>query len=356
MKKIGRQVLFLEAGGENARNGEGSFLRLRDGRLLFGYTEYLTADGEDHAAARLVCLTSEDEGETWKDKQVIVPCPDDAKNVMSLSFLRMKNRDLGAFYLKIAYDETDEVCLVRSSDEGKTWSKPQVCNDFFPQRRYYVVCNDRAVRLPSGRILLPASVRMRNPAPGETLPGYNLKFLCSDDDGKTWRFTANGVDYPFADRWGYAEPGLFLRGDGKLWCYTRSALGCQMECFSDDEGETWSTPRANPFFSSPRSPMLVGRAGHLTAAIFNPVPLSVLTEQRRLWGRTPLVCAVSDDGGVTFEKDRIFCLEDDPDEGFCYPAMTPVENGFLVAYYHSNGTGYCLNSLKMVKVSFDELK
>ena len=34
MKKIGKEVLFLSTGEKNPRNGEGSLLRLKDGRIL----------------------------------------------------------------------------------------------------------------------------------------------------------------------------------------------------------------------------------------------------------------------------------------------------------------------------------
>jgi hypothetical protein len=48
-------------------------------------------------------------------------------------------------------------------------------------------------------------------------------------------------------------------------------------------------------------------------------------------------------------------LEDDQRESYCYPAILEVADGFLVSYYHSNGTGICLNSAKITKVRYDEL-
>ena len=36
-------------------------------------------------------------------------------------------------------------------------------------------------------------------------------------------------------------------------------------------------------------------------------------------------------------------------------AIQQVEDGFLVHYYHSNGTPICLNSGKIIKVLYDEL-
>ena len=67
-----------------------------------------------------------------------------------------------------------------------------------------------------------------------------------------------------------------------------------------------------------------------------------------------LMLCVSDDGGVTFP--RSYLLEDDPKNAYCYPAVIEVADGFLVSYYHSNGTGQFLNCTKITKVSFDEIK
>ena len=72
--------------------------------------------------------------------------------------------------------------------------------------------------------------------------------------------------------------------------------------------------------------------------------------------KAPRVLAVSDDDGRTFRQDRMFYLEDDLTNGYCYPAILPMEDSFLVAYYHSNDAGFCLNCTKLVKISVEELK
>ena len=41
MKKIGKEVLFLPTGDRNPRNGEGTFARLRDGRIMAAGREEL---------------------------------------------------------------------------------------------------------------------------------------------------------------------------------------------------------------------------------------------------------------------------------------------------------------------------
>ena len=106
-------------------------------------------------------------------------------------------------------------------------------------------------------------------------------------------------------------------------------------------------------FTSPRAPMLVKTVGSYTVAIFNPVPEGAYTAPPFGMDRTPLMLSVSEDGGNTFL--RSYLLEDDPKNAYCYPAVIEVEGGFLVAYYHSNGTGQFLNCTKITKVLFEEI-
>ncbi len=355
MKKIGKEVLFLEAKGNIPRNGEGSFIRLNDGRIMFGYTEFSGNDWEDDATANIAVIYSSDEGETWTKPEILFRKPEEAWNIMSFSFLRMGNGDIGAFYIVKNADRTDKIVLTRSSDEGKTWSEPINCLDCLSVADYYVINNDRVVRLENGRIILPTARHTVVDAPRDFMPGVICLFY-SDDDGYTWQKSDTELTCPFpSNPDGYEEPGIYERDDGTLWCYIRTSLGFQFDGFSFDSGNTWTTPRPNPFFSSACSPMLINDCGELTVAIFNPVPEHLLRDESEPWGRTPFVVAVSTDRGRSFSKENVFYIEDDLTNGYCYPAIIECTDGFLVAYYHSNGTDVCLNSTRITKISYDEI-
>jgi hypothetical protein len=124
----GRIVLELPPSGENPRNSEGAFLKLKDDRLLFIYSKFVGGTWSDDASACLAARFSADEGETWSDDKIIIsPQEHMALNTMSVSLVRMMNGDIGLFYL-IRYGWHDmRLHLSRSSDEGKTWDKPTCC-------------------------------------------------------------------------------------------------------------------------------------------------------------------------------------------------------------------------------------
>lgn len=355
MKKVGRQVNFISTSEYNQRNGEGAFIKLKDGSIMFGFTEFIANDWEDDVEARISYILSDDNGETWSDKKVLFEKPEDSKNIMSLSFLRMNNDDLGAFYIHKNLDGTDKIVFTRSGDEGESWSEPISCMECLEEQDYFVLNNDRVLKLQNGRILFAVAKHTVLNTDKDFEPG-EIHFFISDDDGKSFRKTSQVFKCPFPQNPdGYEEPGLFQYEDGKIWCYIRTGLGFQYECFSTDNGETFTLPQPNMFFSSACSPMLVKNCGKNTVAIFNPVPEHILREDSEPWGRTPYVMAVSKDNSKTFLKENLYYIEDDLNNGYCYPAIYAGEDYMLLAYYHSNNTDICLNSTKIIKIDYSEI-
>lgn len=350
LKRIGKEVLFSRTSSECPRNGEGSFLRLKDGSILFAYSRYCGGTNDDHAPADIYGIYSMDEGETWHRNRMLVSHEKEANNYMSVSLLRMKNGDIGMFFVRTGKDNSCVLMMVRSADEGETWTIPTRC---ILEDGYFVVNNDRVIRLASGRILFPANYhRVVN---GELDKGVFCTFA-SDDDGITWHELPTRIESPFphVGATGLQESGLYQFPNGRIWSYSRTDLGMQYECFSDDEGVSWSKISPNKLFTSPASPMLVKRVGKYTVAVFNPIPWNCTKNVPAWGGRTPLACAVSENEDVFVAKD-IFLLEDDPLNEYCYPAIIEVEGGFLVAYYHSDGSGLSLKAMKIIKVLFDEI-
>lgn len=374
MKKIGSEKLLLSHTENNPRNGEGAFLRLKDGRIMYAYTKYNGIGGSDHDTAYIAAVYSSDEGESWSTDSVLYAKPEGAMNIMSVSLLRMANGDLGLVFLR-----KDKACdkitcvpyLYRSSDEGKTFDGGTL---MIADPDYYVLNNDRIIRLKSGRLLF--TVARHSIKANEKTESGVIEVYMSDDDGRSFRLAAgSGLKTPLKinDR-GLMEPGLLELPDGRVWLYIRTDYGYQYESFSADGGETFTSPVPNYKFTSPESPMLAKNVGGYTVAILNPMPTPGAISLKSFWwdkrfDRTPLVCAVSLDGGLSFVDgdltnrksallpfvEQCYYLEDNLEESYCYPAIFELDDGFLAAYYFSNGSGRNLASGKIIKVNYSEL-
>ena len=368
MKKIGREVLFLNTSEESSRIGESTFARLGDGSILFAYTNFCEGSGHDHGGARLDARISRDDGETWGEPFVLLEKDAKAQNYMSPGFVRMSDGRLGIIYDRKSKTESGGLLCMpyfrTSSDDGKTWSEQVCCleND-----GYYVYVNDSAVCLSGGRIVVPIS----HCGTGDyKYFGGEVFFAYSDDNGKTWQKTEN-IKSPYADNIGLQEPGIYEFDGGVLWSWMRTAYGFQYQSFSRDGGKTWSAPVPNFRFPSPDSPMRIKKVGKYLVSVFNPLPYNCMSSCTESWlspKRTPLAITFDGTDGKIFSatgntasgKDaydfnkNVFLLEDDFSESYCYPAICEVRDGFLVAYYHSGGTDMCLSCTKMVKVKFDE--
>ncbi len=354
-KLTGRDVLFLHTDEETPRNGEGTFLRLNDGSILFVYTKFSGDSWSDEATADIAAITSFDEGETWENPRIIIHHDATSRNLMCPSLIRMNNGDVGLVFLKKMKEGINAVpWFTRSSDEGQTFSEPIRCIPDY--ENYYVIENDHAIKLQNGKILVPANYHTMEIDGKLDYSEHGVKVVfCSDDDGKSWYELCDRQDIPFPHRseTGLQETCIYEMNDGKLRALSRTDMAFQYECFSEDSGKTWTTPEPNRFFSSPDSPLLMKRACGMTLAVFNPIPNYTTRDGEKAWGRTPLVCAVSDNDGESFP--RIYFLEDDPENGYCYPAIFDGGDYALIAYYHSDNTEIPLNSLKIRKITADEL-
>lgn len=376
MKKIGKQVLFLATNDKVSRNGEGAFIRLKDGRIMYALTEFISGDWTDHSDAQIVAYFSSDEGETWGDKRILLKKEENELNIMSVSLIRLNNGDLGLIYL-IKTENNDALCCTpyirRSKDEGLSFSKKTLCLKEF-ESSIFVLNNDRVLKTSTGRIILPFAKHVQKKVgSGYEVHAGHVIFSYSDDDGKTWDYLPTELYSDYNDLTQFQEPGMFELPDGKLWTYIRTSYGFQYQSFSDDNGQTWTKPVPNFYFTSPEAPMLIKKMGDYTVAVFNPLPYSCVSNSMEVWGsakRTPYVIAISKNGGYDLVckdvvsnngwfkdfNERVFLLEDDYTNSYCYPALIEVEGGFLVSYYHSNNTPIALNSAKITKVLFSEFE
>ena len=315
----------------NPRNSEGAFRRGNNGEILFADSRYRGSDISDHASCDIALIKSFDEGLTWSEPRIIARASDfSVENIMSVSSVLQKNGDIGFYFLIMENDLSSTLGRAISSD-GESFAVER-CESKFP-RNYYVINNDRIVRLKDGRLAAPAAYRpseFNTKELHKTIPS-TMTCLLSDNDGKS--FYKADFDYTTKDRvnmkYGYQEPGAIEREDG-IYMWARTNYGCQYEALFTDSFETLEAPHASEF-TSPPSPMQIKWLGNTAYAVYNPIPRyngRVSAEGTR--DRTPFVLRKSSDA-TSFGKLNV--IEDDPTRGYCYPALFETNDGYILIAY-----------------------
>ena len=366
MKMIGKRVHVIPPTKKNPRSGEGDFIRLPDGRIMYAYSDYFTTDAADHAPSQISAIFSSDEGETFGDYRVLVAPTQAVVNRMCVSLLPMQNGDIGMFYAEKYFSEDGRIftryMLTRTRD-GEVFSEPKNCTEGI---EYSVFENARVIRLSSGRILIPCNDHPYGEDGKISLRGF-FELFYSDDDGETFKKAPFRIENPLKTvPSGLQETGVCEIEGGKVLSFSRTYAGAQFISISEDGGESFSTPEPSPYFTSPCSPLHMRHVGeNKTVAVWNPLPPTPLKDYSFIscGERTPLALSIAEGKGEEFlgtfhfsVKAKCFLLEDDPTEVYCYPAIFAGKDYLLCAYYHSYGSGFPLSACVIKKVMLSEIE
>ncbi len=354
---LGKIILDLPPKKNNPRNSEGAFLKLADGTIMFAYSRFRGNHGGDDMDADIVALYSNDNGETFGASKVLFTKEElDAKNIMSVSMLRIDEDTIAVFYMvRMGFHDLRAVIRL-SKDEGRTFAAAKYCINY---PGYFVVNNDRIIRLSNGRILIPAAYHRcigPDPIAWESFNGKGVaRFFYSDDIGKTFHESPEFGALNVPTKTGLQEPGIIELDDGHLYCYCRTDLGFQYESHSYDFGMSWE-PFVQSQFASPISPLSIKKVPgkNIFVAVYNP---KTAPDDRPsyTWGRTPLILRTSDDNCKTFKESII--LDDDPESGYCYTALHFTDDALLLAYCAGGqNDGCCLNRLRIRKIMYSEIR
>lgn len=337
-----RKIVLLPPGSGNPRNSEGDFIELKDGRVLFVYSHF-TGGGGDHAAAHLAGRFSSDGGATWSETDTIVVPNEGGLNVMSVSLLRLQSGEIALFYLRKDSLTDTRPYLRLSKDEGQSWSEPTLCIP--DQVGYYVLNNDRAVQLNSGRLVLPVALH-NTPEQNRFVGQAVIMCYFSDDNGTTWRRSRDQrqATSPDGKAVTLQEPGVVELKDGRLMMFCRTNAGSQYVSYSRDGGDTW-TPLGPSNIISPLSPASIERipsTGDLLLVWNNHEGVDAKYRGKR----TPFHAAISKDEGRTWQNVKT--LEDDPDGWYCYTAIHFQGDHVLLGHCAGNrpkGTGLAVTQI-----------
>ena len=196
--------------------------------------------------------------------------------------------------------------LIRSSDEGKTWSAS--CR--LPEDIFGPVKN-KPVLLGNNTLLCPSSTEDQ---------GWRVHMEFTSDNGLTWERTPALNDR----KTGVIQPTILQHPNGRLQMLCRSTVSYIMSSYSNDNGHTWSelTSTGVPNPNSGIDAVTLKDGRHLL--IYNHI----------FKGRNVLNVAVSADG---VEWKAAALVENEPEGGeFSYPAIIETGDGMVHITYTWN--------------------
>lgn len=301
-------------------------------RLMLVWCEYVAPNADpnaeigsggasDEVGCQITSMISTDQGRTWGERRILQENRWQ-HNVKHPNLIRVSDTEVLFAYVGWDSDTDRNVYLRRSTDNCNTFGEEIQISE----PGWYCNNADRALRLSTGRVLIPAhGPYAENYIGGAAYKGGDLhSFVFYSDDGfKTWK---RSTDSMTAEGRGCHEPTIVELKDGRLYCLLRNTNQCQYYSISEDGGDHWTKP-APTTLASPESPALIKRiptTGDLLV-LWNNVA------SKSNWPRIPLTAALSKDEGQTWTHYKDIDNRESHDAA--YPSVTFVGNEVLVAYY-----------------------
>ena len=312
---------------EAPRAGEGSFLLLNDGTLIYVYGSF-TGMG-DTSRSRIGIVRSRDNGDAWSAPQILFEDPE--VSLLHPSLVRLPGGGVGLAYSRL-WGATKAAKFFRySKDEGKTWSAEVPVSD--GSFGYMTGAHDRLIRVGRQRIINTVHAKIVIKGSSRQLGTF---IFASDDDGLTWHnktprpltTTANPSNLPES---GFLETSIVELDGGELYMVGRTTSGWLYESRSKDAGDTWSEPAQSPL-ANPAAPARLTRIpGTSTVVVLRNAGVDLSGGAWHGGARLVLSTQTSDDGGRTWGHYRE--LEHSLDgTWYDYPSVYWVGDMLHVAY------------------------
>ncbi|MBI3494334.1 MAG: exo-alpha-sialidase [Acidobacteria bacterium] len=302
--------------------------RLRDGELLVVFYE---SPEHMHYLGRIALVRSRDDGRTWSAPTVVVDRP--GINHRDPSIIESRHGTLIVSYYLYFDMRSLGVFVLRSEDKGKTWSAPIPVGTSFdvpPDQRHEPLegpaTSAKIVELDDGDLLIPAYGHRVGETEGRSV------VLRSHDDGRTWPASTE-IDIGHDRDVDFVEPALAYLGHGRVVAVMRTerARNRAYATESQDGGKTWTKAAETDVFAQASDLLRVDIPGQ-------PAPIVVHT-----WGdwsgkfgegRPTVMQVQTTPGGSALGPPRVIY------HGHCtwgdesYPSTVRLDSGRLFTVFY----------------------
>lgn len=217
-----------------------------------------------------------------------------------------------------------QLAMVKSTDEGKTWSKPvsitpQVKD---PASATLFQGPGRGITMSDGTLVVPIQEWDKDKVPSAGI-------IYSKDRGATWTKTNMAVDHVCEDQVVEISPGVLMLNMRNYGTDNRT----RRVFVSSDLGETWTVHPSDKTLLEPVCQASVLKAGN-TLLFANPA--STVT-------RNMFTIRASDDLGVTWPRALLL----DEEGGWGYSCMTMIDDQTVGILYEGSASHIVFQAVKL---------
>ena len=222
---------------------------------------------------------------------------------------------------------TDFLYITKSTDNGATWSAPQLVDAKNESEQVFLIGPGRGITTSTGRLIFPCYQY--------TSGVQRTSTIYSDDDGTTWHRGATVS--------GNSSEAVITEADGRLYLFVRMSNAYYI---SEDDGLTWSEPKETGFKYNNNCQLSAitysKKVNGKTAILFAGPSDTSARNSGRIW-----VGLVQDDGSLQWQ-DNPYVVNDGTH--YAYSCITETSDAQIGLLYEDED-----EQLEFDKIAIDDI-